>query len=172
VVEAGVQEEAGGRTTFLERVCNGDAALRAEVQNLLSHEEHARRNDFLAPLPVARPAANGYGHDPLAVASQPPGLAEYEILQELARGGMSIVYKARHVKLDRLVALKVILNGEHAGPQEHARFRDETLALARLQHQHIVRIYDVGEQDGRPFFAMEYVDGGSLTAHLDRTPLP
>jgi WD40 repeat protein/serine/threonine protein kinase len=172
IFDAALQQGAADRTTFLEKACDGDAALRAEVQNLLNHEELAQRHDFLTPLTVTRQAVNGCRGDPRTAAPQPPRLADYEILEEIGRGGMSIVYKARHVKLDRLVALKMILNGEHAGPQELARFRAEVLALARLQHANIVRIYDVGEQDGRPFFAMEYVDGGSLKDHLDGTPLP
>src|SRR5262245_25549629 len=86
----------------------------------------------------------------------------YEVLGVLGQGGMGVVYKARQVKLKRLVALKMIIAGAHASPQELARFRAEAEAVARLQHPNIVQIYEVGEQNGLPFFSLEFVDGGCL----------
>src|SRR5207245_2581032 len=77
----------------------------------------------------------------------------YEVLSVLGRGGMGIVYKARQVKANRTVALKMILASRHAGPQEKMRFRIEARAVARLQHPHIVQVYEVGEHDGLPFFS-------------------
>jgi serine/threonine-protein kinase len=85
---------------------------------------------------------------------------------------MGVVYRARQVALDRVVALKMILAGSHADERERARFRTEAEAVARLQHPNIVQIYEIGESEGRPFFSLEYVDGGSLAAKLDGTPLP
>jgi hypothetical protein len=85
---------------------------------------------------------------------------------------MGIVYKARQRKADRLVALKMILAGGHAGPDELARFRTEAEAIARLQHPHIVQVFEVGEHDGLPFFSLEFCPGGSLDKKLAGTPLP
>jgi serine/threonine-protein kinase len=101
-----------------------------------------------------------------------PTVAGYDILGELGRGGMGVVYQARHRKLQRTVALKMILAGAHAGPEELGRFRVEAEAVARLQHPHIVQIFEVGDHRGLPYFALEYCDGGSLEKQLAGTPLP
>ena len=96
----------------------------------------------------------------------------YQILRELGRGGMGVVYLARHNLLKRLVALKLI-KAELSGPTgDVARFRREAEAVARLQHPNIVQIFEVGDIDGRPFLALEYVEGGTLAQKLDGTPWP
>jgi len=84
-----------------------------------------------------------------------PEVPGYQIESELGKGGMGVVYKAQHRELDRAVALKMIRGGSDAGDAELARFRIEARAVARLQHPHIVQIYEVGEHDGLPFFALE-----------------
>ncbi len=96
----------------------------------------------------------------------------YEVLGELGRGGMGVVYKARDTRLNRLVALKRIRAGGHADPEERARIRREAEAVARLQHPHIVQIYEIGEHGGSPFLALEYLEGGSLEDRLRGAPLP
>ncbi len=102
----------------------------------------------------------------------------YEILEILGRGGMGIVYKARHLALDRIVALKMVRNGVSADPEELARFQKEAEAVARLQHANIVQIFEVGSwqpADGSPmvpYLSLEYMDGGSLAQQLARNPLP
>ena len=102
-----------------------------------------------------------------------PAVPGYEILGELGRGGMGVVYQARQLQPNRLVALKMIRAGEHAGPADRLRFRIEAEAVARLQHPNIVQVYEVGEQRGQPFFSLEFCDGGSLAQQLDeQRPVP
>ena len=101
-----------------------------------------------------------------------PTIAGYQIEGELGRGGMGVVYQARQVRLNRPCALKMILAGAHADPVAAVRFLAEAEAVARLQHPNIVQIHEVGEPDGLPFLALEYVEGGSLAGALDGTPWP
>jgi eukaryotic-like serine/threonine-protein kinase len=96
----------------------------------------------------------------------------YEVLGELGRGGMGVVYKARQVKANRLVALKMILAGSHASADELERFQVEAEAVARLRHPNIIQVFEVGEHEGKPFFSLEFCGGGSLETKLRGTPLP
>src|SRR5271169_1164352 len=86
---------------------------------------------------------------------------DYELLERLARGGMGVVYRARHTRLNRIVALKMLLSGDQAAEAELARFRTEAEAIARLQHPHIVQVFEIGEHDGKAFLALEFCAGGS-----------
>jgi hypothetical protein len=114
-------------------------------------------------------------HAPGSRPAPPRSLVEipgYVILGRLGHGGMGVVYKARHLRLDRIVALKVIRSGEEASRSELARFRTEAQAAARLQHPNIVQIFEVGEANGQPFLCMEYVEGESLAKLINGTPWP
>jgi tRNA A-37 threonylcarbamoyl transferase component Bud32/tetratricopeptide (TPR) repeat protein len=91
-----------------------------------------------------------------------PTVPGYDRLEEISRGGMGIVYRARQVKLNRIVALKMMLSGEFAEAEGRARFRTESEVIARLAHPNIVQVYEVGEHEGRAYFSMEYVAGESL----------
>ncbi len=119
------------------------------------------RGDLTQPLPPGSNQSTGDW----------PELPGYQILQELGRGGMGVVFKARQTTLNRLVALKVVRAGTMAGTEELARFRREAEAVALLHHPNIVQIHEVGEAQGLPFFALEFIEGGSLAERLRRQPL-
>jgi hypothetical protein len=114
----------------------------------------------------ADPTASAAGENNLVTV---PG---YEVVRELGRGGMGVIYLALQQEPRRFVALKMILAGEHAGPEQLARFRTEAEAAARLQHPNIITIHQVGEADGRPYLALEHIAGGSLAQHLKEHKLP
>ena len=158
---------------LLDLVYN-EILLREEAGETPQLDEYVRRFPDLADqlraqfevdraLEGSRLAASTFrpGEPPSTSAggAAPPG---YELLGELGRGGMGVVYKARQVSLNRLVALKMILAGAHAGADDLARFRTEAEAAARLQHANIVQIHEVGEHEGLPFFSLEFCPGGSL----------
>jgi len=97
---------------------------------------------------------------------------EYEMLEAIGRGAMGTVFKARHVRLNRVVALKLISHGRRASEGERKRFLREAEAVARLQHPHIVMLYEAGEADGQPFLAMEFVSGKTLAETIGEKLLP
>jgi serine/threonine-protein kinase len=119
---------------------------------------------------VARGVTRTGRGDPATGPPAPVAIPGYEVLGELGRGGMGVVYRARHVRLNRTVALKMILAGEHAGPEVAVRFLAEAEAVARLHHPNVIQIFSFGAHDGWPYFEMEYAAGGSLASRLDGTP--
>jgi WD40 repeat protein/tRNA A-37 threonylcarbamoyl transferase component Bud32 len=156
---------------YLARAAPGDqAALEAELLRV----EREFRQKAGETLP---PQGNGGGADPhetepvsqeVAGAPVVPG---YEILCELGRGGMGVVYKARQVALRRLVALKMIRSEQLPGAEERERFQAEAEAVARLSHPHVVQVFEVGAHEGRPYFSLELCEGGNLAQRLKTSPL-
>lgn len=99
-------------------------------------------------------------------------VGNYELIEQIGQGGMGVVYKAYQRKLNRVVALKLMLSGPWATEAEIKRFRSETTAAATLQHPNVVAIHEVGEHEGRHYFSMDYIAGQSLADVINRTPLP
>src|SRR5262249_30312011 len=129
----------------------------------LATERHVRQAGDEAFLRELQQAPPWSPPPPKLVADRHlPELPGYHLLDELGHGGMGVVYRARDVGLNRLVAVKMVHAGAHARPQDRLRFRIEAEAVAALQHPHIVQIHEVGEADGCPYLVLEYVAGGSL----------
>lgn len=156
------EQRRQGRAPSAEELCPNDL----ELQKLL-RERIAQRQRMQAILDLPDTQL-----DTTVTSAAPPTIAGYSIAEPLGRGGMGVVYKATQDTLHRPVALKVILSGANASADERARFRTEAEAVARLQHPNIMQIYDVGEQAGCPYVALEYVSGGTLAQHVAGKPLP
>ena len=151
----------------LGRLVQQERAVRRRCGDNPEDDEYQRR------FPEVKPVSSTGVTYPYAETAIPlPVVPGYETLSLLARGGMGAVYKARQVALDRVVALKVILAGAHADADERRRFRSEALAAARLRHPNVVQVFEVGEHEGLPYLALEFVEGGNLDQALRGTPQP
>ena len=123
-------------------------------------------------LTVGLPAGQSHPSSPFSKTFQRRPFGGYELLAEIAHGGMGVVFKARQTKLNRIVALKMILAGQLASDEAIRRFYAEAQAVAQLEHPHIVPIYEIGEHQGQHFFSMAFVEGGSLQMRVSSGPLP
>jgi serine/threonine-protein kinase len=167
LIELLVEWEEGcrqGRAPTAEDLCPDDPTLQKALRQRIRQRERFRRLWTLQGQTTPAPAP--------ALPAGPPQVEGFEILGTLGAGGMGVVYRARQASLDRLVALKVIRAGAYANREELSRFRREAEAIARLQHPNIVQVYEVGEHQGLPCLALEYVGGGSLAERLRGAPLP
>ncbi len=156
------------RPDLLQELVDHEFALRCAAEPGADPREYVERFPQCRPpgrpfdATVASPPHAGAAGDAAAL----PAIPGYTIEGRLAQGGMGVVYRARQDRLNRPVALKMILSGEHAGAEERRRFFQEAEAIGRLQHPNIVTIHEVGECQGRPFLALEFVEGGSLAERI------
>jgi hypothetical protein len=166
-----------GRAPDAAWLCEGRPELIPLVEQVLEHLRHFAPHAQPAETLVGGQAGLAAPLQPTLTGSsshagQPAAPPLYEILGVLGRGGMGVVYRARQIRLNRVVALKMILAGSHANPEDQARFLTEAEAVAAIQHPGIVQVYTFGTYEGLPYMAMELCPGGSLAQKLAGTPLP
>jgi serine/threonine-protein kinase len=153
-----------------EEVCRDHPELLQEVRKQWQRMS-ALQAKLEARFPAASPEHENNPQTP-APSVRLPQIPGYEVEGVLGRGGMGVVYKARHVRLNRAVAIKMLLAGSYAGPQELARFLGEATSVAALRHANIVQVHDVGDVEGRPYFTMEFLEGGTLAQRIAGQPQP
>jgi len=161
-----------GKSVDLQAVCEAHPELEQELRELwgavmvadaVAMRSNSASLDETSPVPTSVDAKE---------LELPARFGDYQLLKELGRGGMGVVYRARQISLDRIVAIKLILRGDLATDLEQARFRSEAEAIALLEHPNIVPIFEVGAQRGRLYFSMRYIQGETLETRLQRGPLP
>src|SRR5450755_79418 len=172
-----MQAVEAGRTPDRQEMLARHPDLAGELASFFANRDDfagiAARNALPAPVPAPPPSETPtVGADGPTVAVPAVGdslryFGDYEVQEEIARGGMGVVFKARQVSLNRVVALKMILAGQLATPADVQRFRAEAEAAANLDHPNIVPIFEIGEHDGSHYFSMKLIDGGPLAGRVE-----
>lgn len=170
LLERVLDSSRGGSSEALEAIVLEHPELAQELRELWATMQIAE--DFASVSELYSDESVGKSSDATETAIAPQDCGDYELLGELGRGGMGVVYRARQKSLNRIVALKMILSGGNASSADIARFRAEAESAAQLNHLNIVNVYEVGEFEGRPFFSMKLIEGTTLTKRLANGPLP
>src|SRR5262245_4811856 len=161
-----MEQQLRGLTADIDAAAREHPDLADELRSLWATAQ------FAAAFAPKRTDALTEPHTPAEPVPPPDSFGDYEILGELGRGGMGVVYKARQKSLGRLVAIKMMREARLSSDSDRRRFLTEAESAARLKHPNIVTVYDVGDQNGLPFIAMEYVEGRNLSQRLADGPLP
>ena len=167
LLEQALEQEPDRRGAFLDEACQGDAALRQEVESLLS--AHGKAEGFTEAGPMRSRGRRTRVEEPQLLTGRQVG--HYQILSRLGEGGMGIVYKARDQHLDRFVAIKVLPPELVADPDRKRRFVQEAKAASALNHPNIITIHDIASDNGTDFIVMEYVQGKTLGQLIPRRGL-
>src|SRR5262245_15806199 len=165
-IAAYLQEQQDGRGVDRDEFLARYPDLADELRAFFA--DHDKMTQAAAPVRDALDEESGGPAPPSQAETFPQTFGDYELLEEIGRGGMGVVYKARQISLNRVVALKRIRAGQLASPEEVARFRREAEAAAGLDHPHIVPILEVGEHAGQHYFTMKLIEGGNLNLNLAR----
>jgi len=167
-----LRQELGEQPAITEWITRFPA-WEADIRELFEVHNYVSGGDLPAGTAATTTVFDSWSFDSRArSASGTRQLGNFELLEEIGRGGMGIVHRAQHVALDRQVALKTLHGHDGFQPEILGRFRAEAEAAARLLHPNIVQIYEVGLHESRPYFTMEHVAGGNLAAVIRQRPLP